>query len=114
MKVVPLTPRAGAILARRRKNATTMPFLFGQPGGRLWSLPWIDRQWSRTIRTATLSGIRFQDLRHTFATRLAELGESPAVVGEILGHKPPYAMTMRYFHAVPEAKRRAIARLAAR
>ena len=37
----------------------------------------------------------------------ASRGNVP-VVGECLGHRPPYKMTMRYLHALEDAKRRAI------
>jgi integrase len=110
VKVVPLTQRSLRILQKRLQ--VSRPYLLGQPNGGPWSLPWIDRRWFQTLRKAGLSGIRFHDLRHTFATRLAQQGVDPTVVGELLGHKPPYTMTMRYFHPLPEAKREAIRRLA--
>lgn len=121
VKVVPLTPRAQQILKRRMSTNSILPtdptkfaaygYVLGQGGGRRYSLPWIDRMWKRALTRAKLSGIRFHDLRHTFASRLASNRVSPPVVGELLGHKAPYITTMRYFHALPEEKRAAISML---
>lgn len=44
---------------------------------------------------AKLSDVRFHDLRHTAATRLAQKGLSLAEVGRVLGHSQP-ATTYRY------------------
>lgn len=77
--------------------------------GEPWSEGDIEKHWRATRRKARLPDVRFHDLRHTFATRALEVpGSSVPVVGEILGHKPPYKMTWRYVHALPDAKRRAI------
>lgn len=134
VKVIPLTPRAAAILKRRGCYSETRPrsetwsrpprplgqgrtsgigadhprYLLGQPDGKPYSLAWIDRHWQRTLGKAGLSGIRFQDLRHTFASRCLDAGGDLAEVGEMLGHKPPYTMTLRYLHVLPEGKKRAI------
>lgn len=114
VKRIPLTPRAAAIVKRRSTESRERSYIFASAAGRPWSLPWIDHRWAETLRGAGLKGIRFHDLRHTFASRLADAGESVAVVGELLGHKPPYTTTLRYFHPLPDAKRAAIARLGAR
>ncbi len=51
--------------------------------------------------------VTFHTLRHTFASWLALRGESLLVIKELLGHKT-LAMTMRYAHLMPDAKRKAI------
>ena len=86
-------------------------YVFSKPGGGPWSSPWIDRRWMEALRRAKLAGIRFNDLRHTFASRLAAQGASIPVVAELLGHIPPYTTTLRYFHALEGEKRAAILRL---
>lgn len=55
---------------------------------------------------------RFHDLRHTFATRLAEAGVDLFTIKELLGHST-IVTTQRYAHPGRNAKREAIARLAA-
>ncbi len=51
-----------------------------------------------------LEDVRFHDLRHTFATRLAQAGVDLYVIKELLGHKT-ITMTLRYAHHNPESLR---------
>lgn len=62
-------------------------------------------QW-RTIREmAGISPVfRLHDLRHDFATRLANAGESLQVIGRLLRHRSA-AATMRYAHLVERSLR---------
>jgi integrase len=55
-------------------------------------------------------GLTFLDLRHTFATRLAEreVGETQRLA---LPGQSSTKMVRRYSHATPEAMREAVARL---
>ena len=54
----------------------------------------------RAVRKAGIGHLRFHDLRHTFATRLAEVTNLPSVQA-ILGHRD-IKTTMRYAHATRE------------
>jgi site-specific recombinase XerD len=54
--------------------------------------------------------VRFQDLRHTFATQLLIAGAPAFVVQELLGHSS-VEMTRRYSHVTEELKHRAVASL---
>lgn len=55
------------------------------------------RFFDRTLKAANISGFRFHDLRHTFASHyIMRTHDLPALQG-ILGHSTP-AMTMRYAH----------------
>ncbi|HNG51824.1 MAG TPA: tyrosine-type recombinase/integrase, partial [Nitrospira sp.] len=49
----------------------------------------------------------FHDLRHTFATRLAQAGVDLYKVQRLLGHKTA-AMTQRYAHHSPESLREGV------
>jgi len=59
---------------------------------------------------STPGGITFHDLRHTFATRLAERGVGETARMALLGQSST-KMVRRYSHATPEALREAVQRL---
>jgi integrase len=69
----------------------------------------------RNVRTAFegacwragIEGLRFHDLRHTFATRLVERGVDLITVKELLGHSS-VMVTERYTHSFKEQKRAAV------
>lgn len=60
---------------------------------------------------AQIKDLRFHDLRHTAATRMADAGINVVVIAEILGHGD-IRTTKRYSHAMEEAKREAVEKLA--
>lgn len=49
----------------------------------------VKRSFEAVRKQAGLPHIRFRDLRHTAASRLAQAGMNIALVGEILGHSDP-------------------------
>lgn len=51
--------------------------------------------------------VYFHTLRHTFASWLAQKGETLLTIKELLGHKT-IAMTERYSHLIPDHKREAV------
>jgi len=51
--------------------------------------------------------LRFHDLRHTYATRLAEMNVPPKTIQELLGHSK-LTMTERCTHSSEEQKRKAV------
>lgn len=56
---------------------------------------------------ASIKGMRFHDLRHTFATRLIENGIDIETVRDLLGHHS-ITVTQRYTHSSDERKRAAV------
>src|SRR5262249_24797114 len=97
---VGMTPRLEAELAKLFLSAPDDPYLliFGVKSN-------VKRSFAQVRKLAGLTDLRFHDLRHTCATRLASrlpLSE----VGRILGHTQP-STTYRYVNANTETLRRA-------
>jgi integrase len=65
-----------------------------------------DRAWTRARKEAEVE-CRWHDLRHTFASRLAEGQVSDATIMSMMGHMS-VKMKERYSHTRLEAKRRAV------
>lgn len=80
------------------------PSIDGQP------MCGIGNSWERLLERARISNFRWDDLRHTFASKLVMVGENLNTVRELLGHAD-YKMTLRYAHLAPEHKAAAVAKL---
>ena len=87
---VPLSTKAGQVLARQRQRKDTpSPFPVTPNGFRL--------AWDRLRSRVGLSDLRFHDLRHEAISRFFELGLNIPEVAVISGHKDP-RMLFRYTH----------------
>lgn len=69
------------------------------------------RKFYSVIKKAGTGHFNFHALRHTFATRLLELGEHPKVVQELLGDSQITVVLDTYSHVLPNIKEQAAARL---
>ena len=67
----------------------------------------VDHAFQSALKKAGIKDSRFHDLRHTFATRLVQLGKDLYKVQKLLGHKTS-SMTQRYAHHYPESLRDAV------
>lgn len=87
----------------------TSDFVFPSPqtGGRLVDLK---KGFTGAVKEAGIKNFRFHDLRHTFATRLADAGTDVFTLKEILGHAD-IKTTMIYVHTNGEAGHRAVEKL---
>jgi integrase len=65
----------------------------------------------KACKAVGITGLRFHDLRHTFATRLIQGGADIETVRSLLGHHS-IVMTQRYTHSSHEMKQRAVEILA--
>ena len=72
----------------------------------------IKTSWKPLLVRAKVTGFRFHDLRHTFASKLVMAGVDLNTVRELLGHAD-IKMTLRYAHLAPEHKASAVAKLVA-
>ena len=73
---------------------------FGNPHG----------SWDAAVTRAKLGDLHLHDLRHTYASRLVQLGVPILTVSKLLGHAT-LRMTMRYSHLANEDLRLAVSRL---
>jgi integrase len=99
---VPLSSNADGVLARRW-TPDAKGYVFGSPN---WNA--FRSAWEAAVGAAGLEGIRFHDLRHTFASWLVQRGRTLKDAQEVLGHQT-IAMTMRYSHLAPDHLRAAVA-----
>lgn len=73
----------------------------------------IQRHFAKFMRRAGITGVHFHTLRHSFATRLLELGVDIKTVSTLLGHGSVRTTLDFYAHSLMEQQRAAIERLAA-
>lgn len=71
----------------------------------------VRKRFSRIFELNDIRKIKFHDLRHTYATRLFELGEEPKVVQELLGHSNISMTLGTYTHVLDSLKVKAINKL---
>jgi integrase len=61
----------------------------------------------KAVRESKIAGLRFHDLRHSYASFLVRSGVPLNTVRELLGHRS-LEMTLRYAHLSPDHKREAV------
>jgi len=117
-RTIPMTPRVRTELLRVIQGRTDGPVFSSARTG--VNLKEIKKAFKTACKLAgipygqsTPGGITFHDLRHTFATRLAERGVDESVRMALLGQSS-LKMVRRYSHATPEAMAEAVSRLAHR
>lgn len=66
--------------------------------------------WRQARRHAGLTHVRFHDLRHTYASWLAQKNVSMGTIGVLLGHTQA-STTKRYAHLSPDALRAAVKKI---
>jgi integrase len=67
----------------------------------------LERAFTNALRKAKIENLRFHDLRHTFARRLAMAEKDLYVIQKLLGHRDP-RMVQRYSHHSVESLRKGI------
>lgn len=73
----------------------------------------VQRRFERVIKALGMAGVHFHTLRHSFATRLLELGVDVKTVSVLLGHGSPKTTLECYAHSLLDQQRSAMNRLAA-
>jgi integrase len=104
-KILPLNPTTLETLRRLAAESDGDRFF-----GRGFEASYVEKQWKAACKTAGVSNLHIHDLRHTFATRLAESGVTETIIMGLLGHSS-LRMTSRYAHATLEAMTQAVGSL---
>jgi integrase len=102
---IPFTSRVRDLLRRRAADRGALFEYRDHPIGT------IKTAWKATRRRAGIRHIRFHDLRHTFNTRLVDLGVLQEVRKALMGHSSGSNVHARYTHIELPLKRDAIQRL---
>ena len=82
-----------------------------EEGRPIWKSNFERRVFHKALDRAKLRRLRFHDLRHTFASRLIQNGESLVYVKDQLGHHSIKVTVDVYGHLVPGANKAAVDRL---
>jgi integrase len=100
---IPLSPYAAAILERQLlRRAVDNPFVFPSRVHAGRCLENLRGGWARAKRLAGLpKDLRIHDLRHSFASALANSGIPLNEIGTVLGHSQ-LSTTARYAHHAPQ------------
>jgi integrase len=106
-RAIPLTARLTGLLSSLQKPEGLIFTFKGRPIQR------IKTAWKATLRRAGIRSSRFQDLRHTFNTRLMEAGVLQDVRKAIMGHSSGEEVNSLYTHVELPVKREAIRKLEA-
>ena len=101
-RTIPLTQRAFEVIearARVRSNVRSInqDLIFTHPEGQRVNINTLRKVFNAALRRAKIEGFRFHDLRHTFASRLAQSGVDPYAIQRLMGHKT-FTTTQRYAH----------------
>lgn len=105
-RVIPLPDRLIDLLAAHQARSETV-YIFGR-GDRPAEPRNLQRQFATLIRPLGLNGVHFHTLRHTFATRMLELGVDVKTVSVLLGHSSTRITLDYYAHSLIEQQRAAM------
>jgi integrase len=105
-RAVPMSRRVHEILSRICQDDAIGEHVFRNLRTGL-NLTEIKRAFTSAVAQVGIHNFVFHDLRHTWATRAAELGVPSPVRRDILGHAP-VDMTDSYTHSTPESRARAM------
>ena len=115
-----MSPQLGdqlkVLLTEEKKRALKagsgeIPELIFHRNGRVVEQNYIRRVFKRLLRTAGLREIRLHALRHTFASLLLSMGESPVYVKEQMGHSSIQITVDIYGHWIQTKKEAGVNRL---
>lgn len=102
---IPMNEEVFTVLEEWKKQSGDALYVFpNQEGGRFED---VKSAWLKLLERAEVTGFRWHDMRHDFASRLVMAKESLNTVRELLGHSD-IKMTLRYAHLAPGTKAAAV------
>jgi excisionase family DNA binding protein len=109
-RFVPINARLLAVLSLLGPPRGKSGFVFPNPAtGKPYTE--VKKSFKRACDRAGIKGLRFHDLRHTFASRLVEVGVDIVTIRDLLGHFS-IKVTQRYTHSGKNQKAAAVELLA--
>lgn len=106
---VPLSRRAFQVLETNRRLGGAGEFVFTHPSSNMQvNIQTLRTAFDTAIKRAGIDNFHWHDLRHTFASRLAQAGVDPYTVQRLMGHKS-FVTTQRYAHHYVDSLRKGIA-----
>ena len=117
-----VSPRLGLFLRRYKAEREAQRILLGKPlsgndlvfssvDGTPMDPGTLTHNFARIARKTGLPGVRFHDLRHTFASLMLLGGIHPKIVSEMLGHASVAFTLDVYSHVIPGMQKAAMRRL---
>lgn len=100
-------------LCSKMKNEDPEAFILTGSRERFFEPRSLQYRLNKYCKLCDISGVHFHTLRHTFATRCAEVGFEVKSLSEILGHSSTKVTLDRYIHSSLELKRNNIDKLQA-
>ena len=105
---IPLNAEALNVLRQWRNQTKAEGLVFpGKHGNRLDN---VRKSWAGLLKNASITGFRWHDLRHDFASKLVMAGVPLNTVRDLLGHAD-LATTLRYAHFAPDYRAQAVGML---
>lgn len=92
--------QATAVQLRVEPPAVSDPIMWDVARERPRNLSWLSQAWAKHARRQGAPGVRFHDLRHSYATEAIDAGVPIPVVQELLGHLQLSTTQNIYAHAV--------------
>jgi site-specific recombinase XerD len=108
IRTIPLNDVAYGILTERRKvRHIHGKLVFADRNGNPIQKTLLKNTFKKALKLSGIEDFTFHDLRHTFATRLAQAGIDLYTISRLLGHND-ISTTQRYAHHCPESLRRGV------
>ncbi len=106
-RTIPINQTAFQVLMERSKVKSISGYVFFNGANKKIDRWKLKNKFNEAVRESGIEKFRFHDLRHSFATRLAQSGVDIYKISKLLGHKD-VSTTQRYAHHYPESLRSSV------